>query len=62
MKDKVKRGREGARGGGTWDSDNRERLVLFMRRSVVDRNCVFFKDKIVTADTQRERDKGAFGT
>lgn len=25
---------------------------------MVDRGCGFFKDKIVTTDTQRERDKG----
>lgn len=34
---------------------------LFMR-SVVDRDCGFFKDKIVTTDTQRGRDEAASGT
>lgn len=37
---------------------NRGSLVLFMRRSVVARHCGFFKDKIVTTVTRRERDKG----
>lgn len=29
---------------------------------MVDWDCGYFKDKIVTTDTQKERDKGAFGT
>lgn len=40
----------------------RESLVLFMRRSVVYRDCGFFKDKIVTTDTERGWDKGAVET
>lgn len=38
-----------------------ENVVLFMTRSVVDKDCGFFRDKIVTTDTQKETDKGGFG-
>lgn len=38
-----------------------ENVVLFMTRSVIDKDCRFFKDKIVTTDTQKETDKGACG-
>lgn len=40
----------------------RQSLVLFMRGSMVDRDCGFFKDKIVSTDTQGEKDKGACRT
>lgn len=56
---KHERGRVCAREGGmraTQDSNYRKSLVLFMRR-----DCGFFKDKIVTTDTQRKSDNGIFG-
>lgn len=55
------RGREGGRHESHPRIATGENVVLFMRRSVVDRDSGFFKDQIVTTDTQSERDKGPSG-
>lgn len=56
MKDGVK-GEEGVEEIETWEPSEiaaGDRLVLFMRRSAVDKDCGFLKDKIVTTDTQSQ--------
>lgn len=64
MKDKVGRGGLGAREGGmrATQSSNQGEPHFIHEKVVVDRVGGFFKDKIVTTDAQRGRDKGAFGT
>lgn len=60
MKDEVKRGRVGAGEGSSWGGYSFIHEVVCGGGGVVE-DCGFFKDKIVTADTHRERDNRAFG-
>lgn len=38
-----------------------DKAVLFMRKSTLDKNCGFFKDKMETADRQGSGDREASG-